>query len=43
MKFLIDKGVDASYLDTYKQTVLYYVAREGKTNCVDLLVEHGII
>jgi hypothetical protein len=42
MKMLIEKGVPASYADNLNQTVLYYVAREGKANCVDMLVKQGI-
>jgi len=42
MKFLIEKGVPATYTDiNNNQTVLYYVAKEGKANCVDLLVKQG--
>jgi len=41
MKLLIEKGVSAGYEDILKQTVLYYVAREGKTNCIDLLIKAG--
>jgi hypothetical protein len=41
MKMLIDKGVLATYTDVLGQTVLYYVSREGKANCVDMLVALG--
>lgn len=43
MEFLIDKGVPPTYTDILKQTVLYYVAREGKLDCVDMLVKQGMI
>lgn len=41
MKLLIEKGVPAGYTDVLKQTVLYYAAREGKTNCIELLTKSG--
>ena len=37
----LDRGVPAAYTDVLDQTVLYYIAREGKTNCVDLFVGLG--
>ena len=37
----IDRGVLATYTDTLNQTVLYYAAREGKVNCVDMLLKQG--
>ena len=37
----IEKGIPATYTDTLTQTVLYYVAREGKLNCVDMLIKLG--
>jgi ankyrin repeat protein len=42
MKMFIDKGVVATYTDILNQTVLYYAAREGKTNCIDMLLKLGI-
>lgn len=41
MKFLIEKGVEATYSDILNQTVLYYAAREGKTDCIDMLIQLG--
>ena len=41
MKFFLDRGVAPTYTDILKQTVLFYVAREGKTNCVDMLISLG--
>jgi hypothetical protein len=34
-------GIDAESEDDLHQTVLYYVAREGKTKCIDYLINHG--
>ncbi len=42
MKMFIERGVLATYTDILNQTVLYYVSREGKANCVDLLVKLGM-
>ena len=42
MEMLINKGVPPKYTDILNQTVLYYVAREGKIKCVDMLVNLGI-
>jgi ankyrin repeat protein len=42
LKFLIEKRVPANYTDTLNQTVLYYAAREGKANCIDMLIASGI-
>jgi len=42
MKFLIGENVPVNYIDSLNQTVLYYAAREGKTNCIDMLVSSGI-
>lgn len=41
VKFLIEKKVPATYTDTLNQTALYYAAREGKTNCIDLFISSG--
>lgn len=41
MKMFIEKGVPATYTDILNQTALFYVAREGKVNCVELLVKLG--
>eukprot|EP01022_Parablepharisma_sp_SALTPOND_P004542 TRINITY_DN120490_c2_g1_i1.p1 TRINITY_DN120490_c2_g1~~TRINITY_DN120490_c2_g1_i1.p1 ORF type:complete len:633 (+),score=39.58 TRINITY_DN120490_c2_g1_i1:249-1901(+) len=41
MKMFIERGVPATYTDILNQTVLYYAAREGKLNCVDLLQTLG--
>lgn len=41
LKMFIDKGVLATYTDVLGQTVLYYASREGKSNCIDLLVKLG--
>eukprot|EP00831_Metopus_contortus_P049723 TRINITY_DN4130_c0_g1_i4.p1 TRINITY_DN4130_c0_g1~~TRINITY_DN4130_c0_g1_i4.p1 ORF type:complete len:467 (-),score=54.60 TRINITY_DN4130_c0_g1_i4:135-1535(-) len=41
MKFFIEKGVSAVYTDILNQTVLFYAAREGKVNCVDMLIKLG--
>jgi len=43
LKFFIDKGVLATYTDILNQTVLYYASREGKANCIDLLVKLGTV
>jgi len=43
MKFLIEKGISPTYTDTLRQTALYYVAREGKLSCVEMLVKKGNI
>lgn len=37
----MEKGVPATYTDILNQTVLYYIAREGKLNCVEYLVKLG--
>ena len=42
LKMFIDRGVLATYTDVLDQTVLYYVARENKINCVEILVKLGI-
>ena len=41
MKMLIEKGVSVTYVDVLQQTVLFYVAREGKLECIDLLIKSG--
>ena len=41
LKFFIERGVQPSYTDILNQTVLFYAAREGKTNCIDLLLKQG--
>lgn len=38
----VEKGVPATYTDTLNQTVLYYIVREGKMNCVDMFLKLGI-
>lgn len=42
MKMFIEKGVVPTYTDILNQTVLYYVAREGKANCVEMLLKLGM-
>jgi len=41
MQTFVNYGVQPTYTDILNQTVLYYVAREGKFNCVDFLVSKG--
>jgi len=41
LQFFIEKGVSPTYTDILSQNVLYYIAREGKINCVDYLVNLG--
>lgn len=41
LQFFINKGVSPNYSDILNQTVLFYIAREGKINCVDYLVNLG--
>lgn len=42
LQFFVERGVPATYTDILNQTVLYYIAREGKLNCVEYLVKLGI-
>jgi hypothetical protein len=42
MKLLIDHGANPFFKDSYHQTVLFYVCREGKEKCLDLLLERGL-
>jgi ankyrin repeat protein len=42
MKLLIDYGANPHFKDSYQQTVLFYICREGKEKCLDLLLEHGL-
>ena len=37
--FVKDFGVNPAYLDTLDQSVLYYLARDGKHECADVVVE----
>ena len=41
LKMFLDRGVPPTYTDILNQTVLYYVARENKINCVETLVKLG--
>ncbi len=42
MKLLINQGANAHFRDSYQQTVLFYVCREGKEKCLDLLLDEGL-
>ena len=42
MRLLINHGANAHFKDNYQQTVLFYVCREGKEKCLDLLLESGL-
>jgi len=42
MKMLIDHGANPHFKDTYQQSILFYVCREGKEKCLDLLLEKGL-
>lgn len=42
MKLLIDYGANPHFKDGYQQTVLFYVCRDGKQRCLDLLLEQGL-
>lgn len=42
MKLLIDHGANPHFKDSYQQTVLFYVCRDGKEKCLDLLFECGL-
>jgi hypothetical protein len=42
MKLLIDHGANPHFKDSYQQTVLFYVCRDGKDKCLDLLLEQGL-
>ena len=42
MKLLIDYGANPDFKDSYHQTILFYVCREGKEKCFDLLLERGL-
>ena len=42
MKLLIGHGANAHFKDSYQQTVLFYVCREGKEKCLDLLLNEGL-
>ena len=40
-KIFLERGVDITYEDVLKQTVLFYLAREGHVDCIQLAVENG--
>jgi ankyrin repeat protein len=42
MKLLIRHGANPHFKDSYHQTVLFYVCREGKEKCLDLLLDEGL-
>lgn len=42
MRLLINHGANAHFKDNYQQTVLFYVCREGKEKCLDLLLDVGL-
>ena len=42
MKLLIDHGANPHFKDSYQQTILFYVCRDGKEKCLDLLLEQGL-
>lgn len=42
MKLLINHGANPHFKDNYQQTVLFYVCREGKEKCLDLLLDVGL-
>jgi ankyrin repeat protein len=42
MKLLIDHGANPHFKDSYQQTVMFYVCREGKEKCLDLLFDCGL-
>jgi hypothetical protein len=42
MKLLIDHGSNPHFKDNYQQTVLFYVCREGKEKCLNLLLSQGL-
>lgn len=42
MKLLINYGANPHFKDSYQQTVLFYVCREGKEKCLDLLIDEGL-
>ena len=42
MKILLDHGANPHFTDSYEQTVLFYVCREGKEKCLDLLLSKGL-
>ena len=35
-------GCNLAYKDTLQQTALYYLARDGKLDCIKLFVSHGV-
>ena len=41
VEYLLSLGVDACAVDSLSQTALFYSAREGKPELVDVLVKHG--
>ena len=43
MDMFIKKGVLPTYNDTFDQTALYYAAREGQNECVELLLKNGTL
>ena len=41
LKFIQDAGVKLDVVDVYKQTALFFAARDGNTKCVVHLLQHG--
>ena len=42
MNLLISHGANPNFKDNYQQTVMFYICREGKEKCLDLLLEKGL-
>ncbi len=43
IKVLLEEGnADPLFKDNYKETVLFYLAREGKVKCIDYLSKKGL-
>lgn len=42
MKLLLDAGANPHFKDQSLQTVMFYVCREGKTQCFELLLDAGM-
>lgn len=41
MKYFVEKGVPAAFLDTLNQSALFYASREGQLKCAEFLLKNG--